>query len=357
MSQEQQMQGRPITDAAGLGSAHIRMSPEEAAQLARDHYGIKGTTIRFETEKDDTFRLTTNDGGETVLKIANPGESQAEIDLQITLLEHLITQEIAPPVPRIIRSNNDEASFIHQDSAGQYRHVRMLSYLKGIPLSDTTSTAEEREKVGEALAKLRLAMSGFSHPAENHQLAWDVQHLLKLEYLLGHVEDTEHRSMLKRGLERFALLEPQLQACRYQVLHNDFSRSNIVVDHNALDFVTGIIDFGDAVRTAIVIDVSTALLNQLPREPQEDMFRDARDVLNGYLRFADLTDSEVVLLPHLVMARVIARALLTTWRANKFPENRTYIMRNTGQGWAQIAWFLNQSINQVSDQITNRVNA
>ena len=103
---------------------------------------------------------------------------------------------------------------------------------------------------------------------------------------------------------------------RTQVLHNDFSLSNLVVDRREPAFVTGVIDFGDAVRTAVAVDVSTALLNQLPRDaaerPPDDLLAAGRDVLRGYLRFADLTEPELALIPHLVMARVVARALITT---------------------------------------------
>ena len=57
----------------------------------------------------------------------------------------------------------------------------------------------------------------------------------------------------------------------YKQVHNDFSKSNIVVDHHSADFVTGIIDFGDAVKAAIAIDVATALLNQ-PRDAKRGPF-------------------------------------------------------------------------------------
>jgi Ser/Thr protein kinase RdoA (MazF antagonist) len=333
------------------------MLPAEAAELARRHFGMEGRLTRFETEKDDTFRVVALDGDEAVLKVANPGEAAREIDLQVKLLDHLAASEIAPPVPRVLPTLQGERSFLYEDRAGQSRHVRMLSFVTGKPLSDTTSSSPEREKVGEALARLRLAMSDFSHEADSHELAWDVKHLLQLEHLLDHVEDRRQRDVLRRGLARFETLEPRLRSCRFQVLHNDFSRSNIMVDHDFPDFVTGIIDFGDAVRTAIAIDVSTALLNQLPSKAREDLFLEGRDVLRGYLRHADLLDEELALVPHLVMARVIARALLTIWRAGKFPENRTYILRNTEQGWSQLDWFLNRSVDQISEQFMYRADA
>lgn len=349
--------GRRITDGAGLGSAHIRMLAEEAAELARRHYGMDGKLSRFETEKDDTFRLTAADGRETVLKVANPGEDAAEIDLQARLLDHLATSPVAPPVPRLIGTTEGQRGFLYEDRAGQKRHVRMLSFLAGTPLSETVSSSSQREKVGEALARLRLAMSDFAHPADSHELAWDVRHLLRLEHLLDHVEDRDHRRTLERGLARFALLAHRLEACRFQVLHNDFSRSNIVVDPRSPEFVTGIIDFGDAVRTAIAVDVSTALLNQLPPKARPDIFLEGRDLLRGYLRHADLTTEELMLIPHLVMARAVARALLTTWRAGKFPENRAYIMRNTEQGWSQLDWFLARSVDEVSDELLHATQA
>ena len=66
-------------------------------------------------------------------------------------------------------------------------------------------------------------------------------------------------------------------------------------------------------------------------------------------RLADLTETEMRVLPHMVMARVIARALITTWRAEQFPDNEPYIMRNTHQGWAQLDWFLARSMDDISD--------
>ena len=109
---------------------------------------------------------------------------------------------------------------------------------------------------------------------------------------------------------------------------------------------------GDAVKTAIAVDVATALLNQLPETPNEDLFYRARDILQGYLSIAELTNEELALIPHLVMGRIVTRALLTLWRVKLFPENERYIMRNTEQGWHQLDWFLARSPEQVSDILT-----
>ncbi|MEO0384294.1 MAG: phosphotransferase [Pseudomonadota bacterium] len=340
--------------AAGLADSYTPMPEGEARDLLNRYYGLSATLKRFATEKDDTFGVTVSDGQKFVLKIANPGESFGEIDFQHTILRTVEQQDPWLPVPRVIASIESEHLFEITDGSGQQRYVRLLSFLDGTPLDQTHSSAGQRQQIGKILARLRLATEPVSHSAQDRVLAWDVQHLASLRPLLDEISDLHKKQLLAGGMERFMALEPEVQKCRQQVLHNDFSCSNIVVDHKVPEFVTGIIDFGDAVKTTVAIDVSTALLNQLPREPGADMFAAGRDLLDGYLSITDLTEHELRLIPHLVMARVVARALITLWRARMFPDNQTYILRNTEQGWHQLAWFLDRSMDQVSTVLFDR---
>lgn len=340
-----------LADAGGLAGDYTVAEEREALAILSRLYGHTGTLARFSTEKDDTFRVTTPEGERFILKIANPNETEDELDFLNSLMAHASLADPGLRLPQVLPSMTGGFLPRINDAVGQDRFVRLMTYLDGKPLDSTTSTAGGRTKIGVVLARLRLATAGFQHPAENRVLAWDVQHLASLEGLLAYVQDSQQRTSLSKGLERFLAIEPRLKACRRQVLHNDFSRSNIVVDHEDPAFITGIIDFGDSVKTAIAIDVATALLNQLPRQPRDDLFADGRDVLTGYLQVTELTEEELRLIPHLVMARVVARALLTLWRATLFPRNQTYILRNTEQGWHQLDWFLSRSIDQVSDEL------
>jgi hydroxylysine kinase len=341
-----------IVDEGGLTAPHVPMADAEATRILQRLYGIDGAVTRLATEKDDTFRVDTSTGPHSVLKISNPHEKIAEIDFQIKLVQHVAHTDPTIPVPAFIPDKDGQVLSTVVDDAGQQRKVRLISHLEGVTLDRLETSSAERAKVGEVLAKLRHATASFTHPQDSRVLAWDVKHVLGLSPLLEHVDDLHRREQVKIALERMAGLQPRVHRLREQVLHNDFSKSNLLGDHGRPEFVTGVIDFGDAVRTAVAIDVSTALLNQLPRDaatnPVDDLFSHARDVVHGYLRYADLSDQELTLIPHLVMARVVARALITTWRAKLFPHNTTYIMRNTEQGWAQLDWFLNRSVDQIS---------
>ena len=274
-----------------LATAHTRMSDDEAITLAHNLYGMEGSVQRFATEKDDTFKLETSQGPCCILKIAHPLEDSAEIDLQVHLLQHIEAVDATLPVPRMAADLHGRLWSQITDLAGQRRAVRMMSYLEGTPLDKTSCCASQREQIGELLARLRLATSTFSHPADTRILAWDVKHLLQLAPLLNDIDDVAKRQQLTMGLRRFESYQEQLLHLRSQVLHNDFSKSNIVVDHSRMAFVTGVIDFGDAVRTAVAVDVSTALLNQLPRNAAQlladDLFADGRDLLTEVLRYGE----------------------------------------------------------------------
>ncbi|SAL71806.1 aminoglycoside phosphotransferase [Caballeronia arvi] len=341
-----------VSSEGGLAAAYISMEPNEASSLAAEVYGIRGTATKFATEKDDTFRINVDDGRKFILKVANPSEDESEIDFQVAMMVHIEDRDPEVPVPRVIADGQGRLHRYIEDQAGQRRIARLMTYAEGTPLDSTGSNAQEREKVGEILARMRYALEDFTHPGESRVLAWDVQHLLNLAPLLEGVENPEQRRQLEQGMGRYEALAPQIAKLRRQVLHNDFSKSNIVVDHELSEFVTGIIDFGDSVRTAVAIDVSTALLNQLPRDarenPVDDVFAHGRDVLRGYLSIAELTEQELLLIPHLTMSRVVARALITLWRVKQFPENAAYIMRNTEQGWGQLDWFLSRTVDEVS---------
>ncbi|MGW0705704.1 phosphotransferase [Streptomyces sp. NPDC002643] len=346
--------GRLGLGTGRLAAAHTVMGEAEATALARTWWSLDVTAAtRLATEKDDTFRLDTAEGEAFVVKVSHPNEDPDEVAFETELMGHVHESAHGVPVPGLLRSADGRTLVPLRDEAGQHRLARMMTFTEGVPLDSTGSSPAERERVGEVLARLRHATADFRHPADGRPCAWDVRHLPALRPLLDDVTDGAQRTVLTAGLTRFMnVVEPRLPLLRSQVLHNDFSKSNILVDHGDPGFVTGIIDFGDAVRTAIAVDVSTALLNQLPRDaaqrPVEDLFAEARDVLRGYLRYADLTETELGLIPHLVMGRVVARALITLHRAALIPGNTTYILRNTEQGWGQLAWFLDRTPDEIS---------
>jgi Ser/Thr protein kinase RdoA (MazF antagonist) len=341
--------------ASGLSVSFARLNPLDAIAITRRVYGIDGAATRFSTEKDDTFRIDASDGARYVLKVSNPGEMAEELDLQVCAMRHVALAAPHLPVPRVLPSIDGQ--FVVPLSASMHprRTARLYSYLEGVPLDALPPNAVKHFEIGEMLAQLQLAMAGFRHPHEHRALAWDVKHLASLTELQAHIPDALHRSLIEEAFVRFATIEPALRCCRTQVVHNDFNRSNIVANPEGPGFVSGIIDFGDTVHTAVAIDVATAVMNQFPldfdADGPHDLFAQARELLRGYLAHAHLSADELILIPHLAMARVAARALLTSWRAMLFPENEAYILRFTRPGWEHLRWFMQRDHETVSQAL------
>lgn len=346
--------GTMLLDAGALQAAHRPMSEDEASRVASILWSVRAAASRLATEKDDSFLLTTDTGSRYVLKVSNPAEQPAELDFEVALHQHVAASECGVPVPTLRPSTSRAVLVPLRDTAGQWRHARLMTFIDGTPLDATTSSPAERERVGRMLARMRHATANFTHPADGRPLAWDVRRLLELSPLLEYIGDPARRALLDQGLERYASIVPLLRERPLQVLHNDFSKSNLIVDHTDPSFVRAVIDFGDSVRTAVAVDVATALLNQLPRSfpPQlPDLFAEGRDLLRGYLREATLEPVDLQLVPFLVMGRVIARALITTRRAAEVPNSAEYTLRNTEQGWAQLRWLLDRSDDELAGML------
>ncbi|MEI4488800.1 phosphotransferase, partial [Frigidibacter sp. MR17.14] len=346
----------PAIDMGSLSTPFTSVTADEASGIARALYGVTGDFRRFASEQDDTFRILSPDGASYVMKVANPGEQRDELDLQVRTLRHIAATDPALPVPRVFDTLDGQLLPVIDAGPGAGRIVRMYSFLDGTVLDTTATLPDELPQIGDTLGRLRLALQGFEHPGAERVLAWDIRQLPGLAPLLDDVEDPVHRRLLGAALDRYLALYPRIAALRRQVLHNDFSRSNLVVDRTGPARLSGIIDFGDVVKTAVAIDVSTAMLNWLPRDqatnPRADLMDDGKRILAAYLRVAELTEEELALLPHLVMGRAVTRGLISLWRARTFPENRTYILRNTDQGWAQLDWFLARDPDTLSETFT-----
>src|SRR5262245_50311393 len=342
-----------LTIDGGMATDHRALSEESAAGVVREQWGLDARHLRrVATEKDDSFFVDTRDGQRLVLKVSNPNECPDEVDFEVELTRHVASTQLVP-VPRYLDSLGGGLLARVAEPEGRTRLARLMTRIDGTALDSTYSTSAERHRIGETLAHLRIATSTFAHRADRRIYAWDVCNLPGLGSLLADVSDAGQRGLVEEGFTRFVdVAADRLPKLRKQVLHNDFSKSNLIVDHDTDHFINAVLDFGDSVHTAVAVDVSTALLNQLPRDIGADMdhdiLADGRDVLRGYLQVTDLTDEELELIPHLVMGRVVLRALITLHRAAVMPRNAEYILRNTGPGWAQLRWFLHRHPDELS---------
>ncbi|WP_426301981.1 phosphotransferase [Arthrobacter sp. R-11] len=329
-----------IKAAAAESGLLVRQAPLGEAtvlQLLELLYGLSGTLVHIPTEKDETFRL--EDGKETYLvKLSSPQEDPQIVNLQTTCMAYL--EHAAPdlPVQRLVRTLGGKPEIqIPEDEGLHNRVLRVMRFVPGRLLADQAPTADQLQVCGATLARLSIALSDFEHPRASRILMWDLKHFHRMRPLLGYVEEGAKRSLAEPIFDQFdEKVVPLLDTLTTQVVHGDFSPFNVLVDPEDPRYVTGIIDFGDVVRTPVIFDISVAMANHLGVDPERP-WDDALHLMDGYRSVRPLPAHELEALSAAAPARLLLRALITEWRAIQYPEARDYLFSHSKQDWDRLA--------------------
>jgi len=297
-------------------------STEEAAEVAQRAFDIQASAHPLASERDQNFRLRASDGREWVLKIANPAEDPAILDLQTQALLHIAQVDPELAIPRI-KTTPDGALFHQIDGSDGRRFIaRVLSFLPGQLLDDALPHPTLGRDVGAMTARLARALRGFFHPAARHELLWDLTQAPELRTRTHHISEPGHRRVVEEVLDHFsASVLPKLRKLRAQIIHNDISCLNTLVDG---DRVTGVIDFGDLIHAPMVADLAVPISELIV--DSMDPIATAAEITAGYHAVTALEDDELGLVFDLVSTRCAMHVAIANWRVGNHPENIDYIM-------------------------------
>jgi len=324
-----------VTPDADLDVTRLTPSPpvtaSAAAEAIRACFGLSGELTRLPGEADDNFLLDPGGHRRYVVKFAHLRADPAVVDVQVRVLRHIQAAAPGLPAPRVLPTTSGRSWAVVPDGALAGRVVHALSYLDGRLLRSVTTDAPLRRALGATLAELGRALRGFDDPLVHRPLLWDLAQLPRLRPLLA---ERPLGPVIEEQLDRLtAEVSPRLAAQRSQLLHNDFSPDNTLISADG-SRVCGIIDFGDVTVTALVNDLAIAVANLLGEGP--DPFGPGLDLIAGYHAVTPLTAAELSLLPDLILGRLVARIIISEWRAERFPDNRAYVLRNTPGAWEHL---------------------
>jgi hydroxylysine kinase len=336
-------------------AAVTRVTEDQAQEIARAHYGFSGSAQRLAAEHDDVFRIRAGDGSGRLLRVSAAARRRGPaggVSLQAAILLHLASAAPQLPVQRVIPSLDGQLEMTLAEitraeaplaDVTPPRLARMTSWLDGEPLGQETVGPALRNDIGATLARLSLALRGFSHPGAGRTHWWDLQRLGRLRPLLaglppdGMLPEVREalgaaapgglKASLGDYLDRFdAVVRPKLAHLPVQVIHTDFHGLNLLGDGQR---ITGILDFGDALAGPVAMDVAVAACYQLG--PGEDPLAPALGVVAGYHAVDPLERADAELAAEFIVARVVARVIVSQWNALREPANRGYLLRRTPQ--------------------------
>jgi Ser/Thr protein kinase RdoA (MazF antagonist) len=314
------------------------ISGEQASSLAAGLFGVHGVATALKGERDQNF-LISGEKDRFVLKITNPAEDRSVTDFHTQALLHVIKADPTLSVPHIVPTVDGATEAVLTDDEGISRVVRLLSFLPGVMAATVPSDKDLRCGIGCVLARFDLALGGFSHPAASYELSWDLAQASRLRHLLPQVEMAENRRRAEAALDAYdRFVEPALRSLRKQIIHNDLNPYNVFVSETPPRKILGVIDFGDMIHAPLVNDLAIASSYHVGGEG--DALQPVCEMVEAYNRVLPLEARECDLLYDLIVTRLAMTVLITEWRARRFPENKTYILKNhpaAVQGLARLA--------------------
>lgn len=329
--------------------------------LVRAQFSARATSVRhLSGERDMNFVVEVDEGLQStpsryVLKVSDPQENPASLALQNATLEHLARSAPQLPVQRIFRWQNG-AHMLALPQSEPPCYARMLAYLPGLPLHQAPSSPAQRKAVGAALGALDHALAGLVHPVVgNPALLWDIHRTPELQAWLPAIQDLQSRQwgevVFGRYTEEVQPLVPTLEA---QFLHNDFNPHNLLVDPTAPQRVCGVLDFGDMVHGPRVFDAAVGMSYQ-GLEGGSPSIHSMLDFAQGYQAANALSTRELRLLPLLAAVRCAMTLCITEQRAQRFPENRAYILRNHAVAAAGLRAIMGTGLDAVNALLLDHV--
>ena len=293
-----------------------RITPAQAIEIARDVFDLDVLTVaRMETERDDSFRVRTT-SGDLLLKVAHPADSETAIELQTRALLYATNHAADLPLQHFHESKHGEIAPTLKEHNN--RIARVLTWLPGTLLANSTPTGAQVVLLGEALGRLSVALRGFEHAASEYSMAWDLAQATKLRTVAAMLPDAAVTEALDR-YERDVV--PLLDSLPRQIIHNDFNPGNVVVDQHEHHYVTGILDFGDTIHSIRVGDLACALSYQI--WPMARSWQDCAPFIEGFERRVMLLPHERSALKTLVLTRFAQRLVINRWLAQN-GEGRTH---------------------------------
>jgi Ser/Thr protein kinase RdoA (MazF antagonist) len=296
-----------------------RLPPDRLARLAKTHWGLTGKLVPLTSERDQNHRLDTATVSFT-LKLANLAEPGNLTEFQTLALDHVARTAPALPTPRVVPARDGRHIVPTPDGA-----LRLLSWLPGAPLAHLPRSPALAAAIGTALGQLDAALAGFTHPAADHHLLWDIRNTADLAPLLPALP-SDLRPRIAAFIDRFQTrIAPALARLPRQVIHGDFNPHNLLADPARLTRLTGILDFGDMTLSHRICDLAVAASYLIDPAAPASLIA---PLAAAYHRANPLTSQEITLLPDLVTARLATTLTITAWRAARYPENAAYILRN-----------------------------
>lgn len=292
-----------------------RFTAAQALAVAERAYGIGGHVSELPSERDQNFSIEEPGGRKYVLKIANRDDVPAFLEFQNQAMRRVASAVRDCEVQHIVPTRTGaDMSALRDRVSGVDHRVRVLTWIDGEVLAKCRPRAAALfDSIGASMAGIDAALGNFAHPAMHRVLQWDLRHA-GLARDKSALLPRARRARVERAFADWERID--WTRLRHGVIHGDANDYNVLVQGGRM---SGLLDFGDMVYSAIVCDLAIALAYAMFYE-QNPLAR-AQTLIRGYHRRNPLDESEQRVLFPLVLARLCASVCYSAHNRARTPDD------------------------------------
>lgn len=230
------------------------------------------------------------------------------------LLEHLSTSlpgKFQKPIP------SRSGEFVVK-APEKNKIYRVLEFIEGELFAEAAHTHKLFWSFGRLLAQMDKILMGKNYPAiVSRRYDWDNLHFDLNIKNVPQIQDVEVKRLLEYfHLQYHEVVVPLIPNLRFSIIQGDANDYNVLVKKEQ---VTGIIDFGDSVYSALVNDLAIALSYALLEK--DDPLEWAIPVIEAYTEVLPLEEAEIDVLYYLLANRLCISLCHSALGKLENPEN------------------------------------
>lgn len=278
----------------------MTLSAAQIAQIAEQQYGLSVIAKHLHGYDEINYLLTDGENRKYIAKLSDETIPYPFLDAQVQIITHLSKSPLADRFQQFCLNTTGNA-LTPVAVAGKTYYLRILNFMEGRFWVDQANRPSGLFlALGNFLGTMDKSLQDFSHPAMHRHYTWDISTAGDANAKLQFITDHEKRRIAGYFLLQFDMeVRPQLHRLRHAYIHNDANDYNLLVDDSG---VTGLIDFGDMVYSALINNLAVACTYAM--FGTSDPLAAAALIVEGYHKAYPLLAEELDLLYYLIAARL-----------------------------------------------------
>ncbi|XP_074525200.1 hydroxylysine kinase-like [Halichoeres trimaculatus] len=283
---------------------------------------------------DQNFYVAVAEGGEYVLKIVNSEDSKNVGMIEVQTYAMTFLHQNGLPAQTALPTTSGKLMSLEEMDCGygsQKYLVRLLTYLPGTTISQSTLTPQLLYETGKTAARMDLILQEIDHPHLNaiqrENFIWSLSNTPLLERYTHLLDGDPLQEVVKSVIHKYkTFVVPKQSNFRKCINHGDFNDLNILVqpDENDGYKISGILDFGDMNSGYYIHELAITIMCMMTEHPNP--IEVGGPVLAGWESVLPLNEAEKDCLYPLVLCRFCQSLVLPRQFMLLYPENVEYLM-------------------------------